>query len=90
MDPNEFESTSEAREALVAMRQEAGLTQNQVAEKVGAVQGWVSAFERGSRSREPHFGTLQGYARALGKKLTIVMTDAEKGGEDDAGDAEDV
>lgn len=55
--------------AIVAVRRSQGLTQEQVAERMGVSQSTVSEFERSS---DPRFSTVQRYAHALG--CTIGMS----------------
>lgn len=49
---------------LVAMRDAAGLTQEELAEKLGVKQSTVSAFER--YDNDPKLSTLRRYALAVG------------------------
>src|SRR4029077_17072065 len=62
---------------LVALRAAKGLTQEQIAAKLGCTQGRVSKVEACSDG-ELNIGTLVGYADALGFKieLTFVGEDA--------------
>lgn len=58
-------------EALYKARHEAGLTQKELAEKLGTNQPYIAALERGRKNIT--FSTLQKYARACGKKIAITM-----------------
>jgi len=68
----EFTGTDAVRQTLVERRQEMGLTQGDVAKAMGTGQSYISVFERGGRSKEPLYSTVQRYAEALG--LTLKMT----------------
>lgn len=62
-----------ALRAILSARREAGLTQAQIAERMGTTASAVSRLE-GSLSSEKHspsFATLRKYAAACGKKLVI-------------------
>lgn len=69
-DPVQRLATDLAREdrqfidELVAARRERGLTQRQVADRMGVSQGAVSHFEAGDR--DPRLSTIRRYALALG------------------------
>jgi ribosome-binding protein aMBF1 (putative translation factor) len=68
---------------LIAMRKEAGLTQTELAERMGRRQSVVSAIESGRR--EPRLSTLSAAARAMGHELRIDFVPIEGGGQTDAG-----
>ncbi|WP_038726510.1 helix-turn-helix domain-containing protein [Burkholderia pseudomallei] len=59
--------------AILAARQEAGLTQAQVAERMGTTASAVSRLEASlsSEKHSPSFATLRRYAAACGKRLVI-------------------
>jgi DNA-binding XRE family transcriptional regulator len=64
-----------ALDALLKARKEAGLTQAQVAERMGTTASAVARLE-GAIVREKHsptFATLKKYARACGKSLRITL-----------------
>jgi len=54
-------------------RSEQGLTQAQVAEKIGTTQSAVARMESGSGKHSPTFATLARYAEALGCKLEVRL-----------------
>jgi len=56
-------------EQIRAARIEAGLTQEQLAEKIGSGQNRVSAWERGATS--PNLSTLELIAAALGCRFVV-------------------
>lgn len=54
-------------------RAEQGLTQAQVAEKIGTTQSAVARMESGRGKHSPSFATLSRYADALGCKLEVKL-----------------
>ncbi|NJM44552.1 MAG: helix-turn-helix transcriptional regulator [Brachymonas sp.] len=73
-----FDALEEEYTALNAMldaRQAAGLTQADVASRMGTTVSAVSRLEASLRSEKhsPSFATLRKYAQACGKKLMIQM-----------------
>jgi DNA-binding XRE family transcriptional regulator len=64
-----------ALDALLRARKEAGLTQEQVAQRMGTTKSAVSRLEGsfGKATHSPSFATLKKYAAACGKKLIIQM-----------------
>ncbi|HTH73957.1 MAG TPA: helix-turn-helix transcriptional regulator [Trinickia sp.] len=62
-----------ALRALLAARRDAGLTQAQVAERMGTTASAVSRLESSlsSEKHSPSFATLRKYATACGKRLVI-------------------
>ena len=61
---------------LLKARQEAGLTQAQVAERMGTLPPAVARLERAlaTGKHSPSLATLRKYARAVGKKLVLDLT----------------
>ena len=59
----------EAIKAAVASRREAGLTQKQLAERMGTAQANISRFENGNAN--PSLEFLQKMAACMGKKLHV-------------------
>jgi DNA-binding XRE family transcriptional regulator len=61
--------------ALLAARKDAGLTQADVAARMGVSQPVLARIESslGSRKHSPSLATLRRYAEACGKKLVIQM-----------------
>lgn len=73
-----FDALEEEYTALHAMldaRRAAGLTQAEVADRMGTTVSAVSRLEASLRSEKhsPSFATLRKYAQACGKKLLIQM-----------------
>jgi DNA-binding XRE family transcriptional regulator len=66
---DEFEALS----GLLRMRQKAGLTQAEVAERMGVAQASVARLEAsaGSRKHAPSMATLRRYADAVGCQITL-------------------
>ena len=54
-------------------RSEQGLTQAQVAEKIGTTQSAVARMESGRGNHSPSLATLSRYAEALGCKLEVKL-----------------
>lgn len=65
--------------ALLHARKDAGLTQADVAERMGVTQPVLARIESslGSRKHSPSLATLRRYADACGKKLVIQMVPAK-------------
>jgi DNA-binding XRE family transcriptional regulator len=61
---------------LLAARQRAGMTQADVAERMGIAQSSVARLEStaGSRKHAPSLATLRRYADAVGCELHITLT----------------
>ena len=61
--------------ALLRARQEAGLTQEALAVKMGTTRSAVSRLEASLRDQKhsPSFVTLKKYANACGKKLVVQI-----------------
>lgn len=66
---DEFELLDEFLRARAAQ----GLTQAQVAEKIGTTQSAVARMESGSGKHSPSLATLSRYAEALGCKLEVRL-----------------
>ncbi len=60
---------------LLKARQEAGLTQAQVAERMGTLPPAVARLERAlaTGKHSPSLATLRKYAHAVGKKLVLEL-----------------
>jgi len=57
--------------ALYNARKEAGLTQQELAKRLGTKQTYIAALERGRKNIT--FSTLSRYARACGKKVAVTL-----------------
>lgn len=58
-------------ETLYKARHEAGLTQKELADRLGTKQSYIAALERGRKNIT--FATLTKYAAACGKKIAITL-----------------
>jgi transcriptional regulator with XRE-family HTH domain len=65
----EFEFLDEVLKARAAT----GLTQAQVAARVGTTQSAIARLESASRKHSPSIATLQRYARALGYRVEVRL-----------------
>jgi DNA-binding XRE family transcriptional regulator len=54
---------------LITMRKKSGLTQDEIAQKMGTKKSNISRLEKGSSS--PRWRTLQNYAHACGFEISI-------------------
>src|SRR5664280_2396294 len=54
-------------------RSSAGITQAEVAERIGTTQSAIARLESGSGKHSPSLATLQKYARALGCRLALRL-----------------
>lgn len=59
----------ELANTLISMRQRAGLSQEEVAKRLGTQKGNISRLERGDSN--PGWKTLQRYAQACGFELSV-------------------
>ncbi len=60
-------------EEVLKARAEAGLTQAEVAERVGTTQSAIARLESPQAKHSPSIATLQRYATALGYKVQIRL-----------------
>jgi len=58
---------------ILKARTDSGLTQAEVAERVGTTQSAIARLESGSSKHSPSIATLQRYARALGYRLEVRL-----------------
>ena len=72
---DELEEEYAALNELLQARKQAGLTQEEVAARMGTTKSAVSRLEASihSESHSPSFATLRKYAHACGKRLVIKM-----------------
>lgn len=54
-------------------RSDAGITQAEVAERIGTTQSAIARLESGRGKHSPSLATLQKYARALGCRLELRL-----------------
>lgn len=73
----EYESLSEEFaliDSLISMRKKSGLTQEDVAQKMGTQKSNISRLEKGSGN--PSWKTLQNYAHACGFEIFMKFKEA--------------
>ncbi len=58
-------------------RAAAGITQAELAERIGTTQSAIARLESGRGSHSPSLSTLQKYARALGCRLELKLIKTE-------------
>ncbi len=61
----------ELRRKMIRMRMEKGMTQEQLAEKMGTKRSNISRLESGENVSFPTFKTISKYADALGYKVKV-------------------
>ena len=70
----------EIRKKLIALRQEAGLTQEQLAEMLNTKKSNISRLESVNSDISPKLSTLTDYAEAIGYRLKIDFIPKEGAG----------
>ena len=70
---NSLEEEYAALEVLLSARKMTGLTQEELADRMGTTKSAISRLESSLRNEKhsPSFATLKKYANACGKKLVI-------------------
>jgi transcriptional regulator with XRE-family HTH domain len=58
---------------ILKARADAGLTQAEVANKIGTTQSAIARLETGGGKHSPSIATLQRYATALGYKVRVQL-----------------
>lgn len=71
-----FSGVNELRQLVVFLREEAGLSQAELAEQAGLSRKWVNEFERGNPNAR--VGAVLDVLRALGYGLEEVRLDARR------------
>lgn len=64
-------SAFEMKRQMTALRKAAGLTQEEMAEKLGTKRSNISRLESLSASSSPSLATIEKYARVLGYSLRV-------------------
>jgi len=73
----EYQSLSAAyalRKKLIALRQKAGLTQEQIAEVLHTNKSNISRLENANSINSPKLSTIEQYAHAVGYEIEIKFT----------------
>ena len=68
---DELAPAYEVRRKLIALRQAAGYTQEQIAEKLHTSKSNISRLESVNSNISPRLSTITAYAEAMGYKLKI-------------------
>ena len=74
---NEYQSLAPAyalRKKLIALRQQAGLTQEQIAEVLHTKKSNISRLENANSINSPKLSTIEQYANAVGYDIEIKFT----------------
>ena len=61
----------EMKREMIALRKRAGLTQEQMAEKLGTKRSNISRLESLNSSVSPRLATIEDYARVLGYSIRV-------------------
>lgn len=69
--PEEDDDTRQLIDQLIQLRKRRGLTQRQLAERMGTTQAVVSLMER--LRRRPRYSMLQRYARACDARINFRL-----------------
>ncbi len=75
---DELSSAYELRRKLVSLRQKAGLTQEQVAEKLRTNKSNISRLESVNATNSPKLSTITDYAEAIGYDIKIKFVSKKK------------
>lgn len=68
---NALSSAFEMKRQMIALRKAAGLTQAEMAEKLGTKRSNISRLESLNASNSPSIATIEKYAHALGYSLRV-------------------
>ncbi len=74
---DKLETAFELIDTLLSMRKKSGLTQDEIAKKMGTQKSNISRLEKGSSN--PSWKTLQNYANACGFEIHMKVNEAKKG-----------
>ena len=67
-------NTIQIGKIIAAHRKEKGVTQEELAKRMGTTQSAIARLESGKGKHSPTLATLQKYARALGCHLEVRLT----------------
>src|SRR5882672_7231003 len=65
-------------DVVLKARAESGLTQAEVAERVGTTQSAIARLESAAPKHSPSMATLQRYAKALGYRLEVRLVKQQR------------
>ena len=65
-------------DAFLKARASAGITQAEIAERIGTTQSAIARLESGNGKNSPSLATLQKYAHALGCRLELRLVNEMK------------
>lgn len=71
LEYDNLKHTYELRRKLISLRKEAGLTQEQLAEKLHTKKSNISRLESINSRNSPKLSTLEDYAHAIGYEMQI-------------------
>ncbi len=71
-------ATCEMKRQMIARRKKAGLTQEQMASRLGTKKSNISRLESLNSEISPRFSTIEAYARALGYVVSVDFTRGPK------------
>ncbi len=66
-----LENTYQMKRKMIAMRRAAGMSQEQMAEKLGTKKSAISRLESISGENSPRLATVEDYARVLGYQVKV-------------------
>lgn len=73
-------STYEMKRQMIALRKAAGLTQEQMADKLGTKKSSISRLESVNGETSPRLATIEDYARVLGYAVKVDFVDSHDHG----------
>lgn len=65
--------TFEVKRRMIALRKQAGLTQEQMADRLGTKKSNISRLESLGHSGSPRLATIEEYARVLGYNIKVAF-----------------
>lgn len=66
-----LEAAFEMKRSMIAMRKQAGLTQEQMADLLGTKKSNISRLESVNATSSPRLATVEDYARVLGYSMRV-------------------
>ncbi len=71
-----LESLFDMKRQMIAMRKQAGITQERMAELLGTAKSNISRLESLSAGSSPRLATIESYAKALGYSVKVEFRPA--------------